>query len=174
MGEEYGEDNPFLYFISHLDEELVRLVQEGRKKDFEAFNFGGTPPDPQDEETFNKSKLDWEKKSSGKYLTMFNWYKEIIKVRKSYSSFKNFDKKELVVTNPKDNLICMKRKGTLDEAICLFNLSARQIEFDESNYKDWEKVLDSSQREWNEDLLIERTTSNNVLSPWNVKVYIKE
>ena len=34
MGEEYGEKNPFQYFISHTDEQLVKMVQEGRKKEF--------------------------------------------------------------------------------------------------------------------------------------------
>ncbi len=37
MGEEYGERNPFYYFVSHLDPELNRLVREGRKREFKDF-----------------------------------------------------------------------------------------------------------------------------------------
>ena len=59
MGEEYGETNPFLYFISHTDPELVKAVQEGRKKEFKAFKWAGNIPDPQSEETFLSSCLSW-------------------------------------------------------------------------------------------------------------------
>src|SRR5688572_31267941 len=39
MGEEYGEKNPFQYFISHTDEQLVKMVREGRKKEFSYFHW---------------------------------------------------------------------------------------------------------------------------------------
>jgi maltooligosyltrehalose trehalohydrolase len=47
MGEEYDEPAPFLYFISHEDEALVRAVRDGRKAEFAAFKWQGEPPDPQ-------------------------------------------------------------------------------------------------------------------------------
>src|SRR5690606_11120944 len=56
MGEEYGEDQPFLYFVSHTDPELVKAVQEGRRNEFKSFEWGDDVPDPQAEETFNRSK----------------------------------------------------------------------------------------------------------------------
>ena len=31
MGEEYAEEAPFLYFVSHGDADLIRAVREGRK-----------------------------------------------------------------------------------------------------------------------------------------------
>jgi maltooligosyltrehalose trehalohydrolase len=37
MGEEYGEDNPFYYFVSHSDKLLIEQVREGRKDEFKAF-----------------------------------------------------------------------------------------------------------------------------------------
>ena len=52
MGEEYGEKNPFQYFISHTDAQLVKMVQEGRKKEFSYFKWQGDVPDPQNEEKF--------------------------------------------------------------------------------------------------------------------------
>src|SRR3990172_2890134 len=57
MGEEYGEESPFLYFISHMDKDLINAVREGRKADFRSFQWSGEPPDPQSEDTFNRSKL---------------------------------------------------------------------------------------------------------------------
>ncbi len=48
MGEEYGEPNPFLYFVDHNDPELNRLVREGRRKEFSGFygDDGSEVPDP--------------------------------------------------------------------------------------------------------------------------------
>ena len=47
MGEEYGETNPFLYFVSHGDPALVEAVREGRRREFAAFGWAGKIPDPQ-------------------------------------------------------------------------------------------------------------------------------
>ncbi len=58
MGEEYGETAPFLFFISHSDPELIKAVRQGRKDEFKTFNWKDEPPDPQDIETFMRSKLD--------------------------------------------------------------------------------------------------------------------
>jgi len=58
MGEEYGETNPFQYFVSHTDPELVEAVRTGRRKEFESFGWADRVPDPSAEETFAHSRLD--------------------------------------------------------------------------------------------------------------------
>ncbi len=62
MGEEYGETRPFMFFTDH-DEPLGTAVSEGRMSEFadhgwEAL-YGGPieVPDPQDRQTFLRSKL---------------------------------------------------------------------------------------------------------------------
>jgi maltooligosyltrehalose trehalohydrolase len=59
MGEETLEPQPFQFFTDHIDPEIARATREGRKKEFEAFaQFSGNEvPDPQDVETFLRSKL---------------------------------------------------------------------------------------------------------------------
>jgi maltooligosyltrehalose trehalohydrolase len=58
MGEEYGEPQPFQFFSDHIDEKIVRATREGRRREFAAFaQFGEEIPDPQDAETFERSKL---------------------------------------------------------------------------------------------------------------------
>ncbi|MCA9401248.1 MAG: malto-oligosyltrehalose trehalohydrolase, partial [Candidatus Omnitrophica bacterium] len=47
MGEEYGENNPFLYFTDHADQYVIEGVRRGRRRDAKAFQWKGTPPDPQ-------------------------------------------------------------------------------------------------------------------------------
>jgi maltooligosyltrehalose trehalohydrolase len=58
MGEEYGEPAPFQFFSDHVDEEIARATREGRREEFAAFaQFSEQLPDPQDPETFKRSKL---------------------------------------------------------------------------------------------------------------------
>src|SRR5581483_1007847 len=59
MGEEYGERRPFQFFTDHIDPAIVEATREGRKREFADFtSFSGQEvPDPQDPETFRRSKL---------------------------------------------------------------------------------------------------------------------
>jgi maltooligosyltrehalose trehalohydrolase len=59
MGEEYGEPNPFQFFADHTDPEIAEATREGRKKEFAAYAAFSREdvPDPQDPETFRRSRL---------------------------------------------------------------------------------------------------------------------
>ena len=83
MGEEYGETTPFQYFVSHGDEKLVQAVREGRKKEFEAFGWGDEVPDPQSEDTFRRSKLDWAKAERAGHRELRALYRDLLALRKS-------------------------------------------------------------------------------------------
>jgi maltooligosyltrehalose trehalohydrolase len=88
MGEEYAEDNPFLYFVSHGDHGLVEAVRDGRKREYAAFAWGKSPAvfpdlaDPQDEETFLRSRLDWDKRWQGLHARMLAFYRESLRLRR--------------------------------------------------------------------------------------------
>jgi maltooligosyltrehalose trehalohydrolase len=59
MGEEYFEAAPFQFFTDHIDPAIAEATREGRKREFEDFtSFSGEEvPDPQELETFLRSKL---------------------------------------------------------------------------------------------------------------------
>ena len=59
MGEEYGEDAPFQYFCDHIDPFIADATRNGRRREFARFSEFGEQgvPDPQDPETFRRSKL---------------------------------------------------------------------------------------------------------------------
>jgi maltooligosyltrehalose trehalohydrolase len=58
MGEEYGEEAPFQFFTDHIDEAIAQATREGRRREFAAFaSFGAELPDPQDPQTFERSRL---------------------------------------------------------------------------------------------------------------------
>ena len=81
QGEEWAASTPFLYFTDH-EPELGRLVSEGRKSEFAAFGWDpGDIPDPQDESTFMRSKLDWEERSRDPHAELLEWHRELIRLR---------------------------------------------------------------------------------------------
>jgi maltooligosyltrehalose trehalohydrolase len=99
MGEEYGERNPFYYFVSHLSPELNRLVREGRKREFKDFyNETADVPNADDPEAFDTSKLSWNIENDAEKSAMFRFYKELIKLRKEHPVLKETDKNNLKIS----------------------------------------------------------------------------
>ena len=84
QGEEWAASSPFQYFADHEDPDMARLVSEGRRKEFAAFGWDPKSiPDPENRETFQRSKLKWDEVYSGQHLEMLNWHKELIQLRRS-------------------------------------------------------------------------------------------
>ncbi len=63
MGEEYGENAPFQFFTDHIDKMIADATREGRREEFASFtSFAHEEiPDPQDPQTFERSKLTRER-----------------------------------------------------------------------------------------------------------------
>lgn len=65
MGQEYGEQQPFLFFCD-FDEPLASAIRQGRRDEFSSFAAFSAPeqrqtiPDPCDRDTFLRSKLTWQ------------------------------------------------------------------------------------------------------------------
>jgi maltooligosyltrehalose trehalohydrolase len=58
QGEEYGERAPFQFFTDHIDPFIADATRAGRRREFRRFaGFSRELPDPQDEATFERSKL---------------------------------------------------------------------------------------------------------------------
>ena len=150
MGEEYGETAPFLYFISHSDPDLIDGVRRGRKKEFDSFNWEEEPPDPFDIDTFLKSKLNWNLRNQGKHRVLFDFYKEVICMRKEFPALANLDNKCLESREAKDRKFILVRRWTETSMIlALFNLDKKDAGFNLSDYEmKWNKVLDSSDKKW--------------------------
>jgi maltooligosyltrehalose trehalohydrolase len=127
MGEEFAASSPFLYFADHEDEEMRRLVAEGRKRDFAAFGFDGHVPNPEDQKTFEDSKLRWEEVGEGKHAEMLAWVKALIKVRRCTVGLNDGSMHHLrVSTDDARRTLVMHR----DEARVLVNLGSESSSFD--------------------------------------------
>lgn len=126
MGEEYSASTPFQYFSQHEDEELGRLVSEGRKNEFSAFGWKPEEvPDPQEEETFRRSKLNWNEVGSGHHAELLQWYKDVIALRKSTSSLTDGRRDRVnVACDPGAHWLTVQR-GEI-EVVCNFS-NERQL-----------------------------------------------
>ncbi len=98
MGEEYAETAPFLYFVSHTDEQLVADVRRGRREEFAAFRWAGEPPDPQDPHTFERSKLDWSLRWAAPHSDLLDLHGELLALRKEVAALGALDRDRIAVT----------------------------------------------------------------------------
>ena len=129
MGEEYGEVAPFPYFVSHGDAELVAGVRQGRLEEFAAFGDQGTPPDPQAEETFLSAKLNPEQRHRGDHSNLFNFYRELIRLRKECQPLNSLSREGMEIIADEDaQLLTIIRNRNGEEVICLFNYSGQSRE----------------------------------------------
>ena len=83
QGEEWAATTPFQYFTDFADRELGNAVREGRRREFAAFGWNPDGvPDPQDPATFERSRLDWRELDEAPHRAVFEWYRELIALRR--------------------------------------------------------------------------------------------
>jgi len=111
MGEEWAASSPFLYFADHDDEEMRQSVAEGRKKEFAAFGFGGDVPNPEDSETYEKSKLNWREQHDGKHAAMLDWVKALIQLRCNSVCLNDGDLHQLQVSSDEERRTLVLVRG---------------------------------------------------------------
>jgi maltooligosyltrehalose trehalohydrolase len=121
MGEEYGEHNPFLYFVSHGDATLIKNVREGRKNEFKDFMGDQEPPDPQDEETFQKSILTPPEKRNINQEKLFEWYRFLITFRKNQPFWRTDARQGFLAENLDDSLVQLTLTKNNRKLQCLLN-----------------------------------------------------
>jgi maltooligosyltrehalose trehalohydrolase len=125
-------------------------VRRGRKEEFTAFQWEGELPDPQDEATFFWSKLRLDQHENGRHKVLFDFYKNLIKLRKEVFPLSHSSKTgtEIRAFSGSD-VVLMKCEDDLDRATCIFNFSGKDIEIEPLMDRGfWQRVLDSSSSEW--------------------------
>lgn len=157
MGEEYGEESPFLYFIDHGDPELIQSVRNGRSKEFAAFQWQGNPPDPEEEETFMRSKLDWLKRQQGYHAVLQNFYRELLKLRRQNPLLRCPSRKQIQAWGSEESRVVIQQrsgKDSLFQFLFLSNFHCRNSQCELKQVRDtcsvrpWHRVFDSRQEEW--------------------------
>lgn len=152
MGEEWGETNPFLYFIDHGDPKLVELVRNGRKAEFAALHASGEAPDPKDRDTFLRSKINWQATAEKKHAVLRQFYKALITLRKTELVLQAADLAAVrVKVFEQQNCLIVERgiTGEKQRMLCMMNFSAevRQLAIGQASAI-YTKILDSADPKW--------------------------
>lgn len=150
MGQEYGEESPFLYFVSHSDPDLVAAIREGRKKEFTDFHLEGEYIDPQSVEAFNLSKINWAKRIEGKHKVLWQLHQKLITMRRTIIALKKLNRQNLTATAVEsDRLILLHRWQNNSQVFSILNFNQQEVnlKIDFPSGK-WQKILDSAEPKW--------------------------
>ncbi|HET8563354.1 MAG TPA: malto-oligosyltrehalose trehalohydrolase [Candidatus Binatia bacterium] len=119
MGEEYGEEQPFQFFCSFSDAELIENVRSGRRREFEAFNFSGRElPDPQSELTFERSRLTWSWEKEPCKAGLRRLYQDLLSARQVWPAMRNFSQRaaRLLLGREPDAILELTRGGDVSQS----------------------------------------------------------
>jgi maltooligosyltrehalose trehalohydrolase len=139
QGEEYAASTPFQYFADHEDPEMARAVKNGRQAEFAAFGWSPEQiPDPEDVETFKRSKLNWDEVHQGSHEEMFDWYRRLIHLRRESASLNDGTPRQTKATFDEEAGWLMMERGAV-KTLC--NLGSEEATFE--NPDGWSLMLAS-------------------------------
>jgi maltooligosyltrehalose trehalohydrolase len=179
MGEEYGEPAPFQYFVSHSDEALIEAVGEGRKQEFSAFGWTGGVPDPQDEATFLRSKINPELRHEGDHRHLFGFYRNLIRLRGSFPALRNPKRKNMRVTCHEEEETVTLTVGSRGQRIvcaACFHGQPVEILFPEADAGRFRRVFDSSEHDEDDagPAAVPPPGATLTLRPWSFVLFREE
>lgn len=182
MGEEYGETAPFQYFISYSDPALVEAVRGGRREEFKAFDWKGEPPDPQDEGTFRRSRLNRSLRHEGHHAVLLEFYKELFRLRRTVAALANLSKEQMeVLTYEGERFFFLRRWNGNSQVFAVFNFgdaeTATAVSIPGGR---WRKLLDSADERWQgkgtlvPEILDSEGKASLALSPMSLALFARE
>ena len=109
MGQEWAATTPFLFFTHHNDE-LGKLVTQGRRAEFASFTaFSGEEvPDPQDPETFRRSKLRWAERNQMPHVGVYQLYRDLLALRRQHPAFRNRSREHYTVVTLGNSAVALR------------------------------------------------------------------
>ena len=141
QGEEWAAPEPFQYFVSHGDPALVEAVRNGRREEFKAFSWGGEVPDPQDESTFLRSKIDRAHRDTPQGRAALRWHRDLLALRREHAALQD-DRREALEAQRQGPALLLRRWSSGKEiaVVALFAEEEREIELPRGT---WRPLLDS-------------------------------
>lgn len=123
QGEEWASKRPFLYFANHENQDLARLVSEGRRSEFIVQGYAPQEvPDPSAYESFDKSRIDFSEATQGEHAATLEFYRTLIQLRKRRPEW----------TSPTVRVSCDEDTDVLvlqrDSSVLVVNFGAQVVE----------------------------------------------
>jgi maltooligosyltrehalose trehalohydrolase len=120
MGEEWGASTPFQFFSHFPDADLRDAVRRGRFEEFAEHGWGAEEvPDPNDENTFLRSKLRWSEAGDGWHARLLDCYRSLIALRRTRPELTDPWTADLLVEVDDAARTVVLRRGALTLAVNL-------------------------------------------------------
>ncbi len=126
MGEEWGEQRPFFFFVDHSDPALIAAVRKGRDEEFASLNRDVEPPDPFAASTRDACRLDWEAATREPGSTIRAFYRECLRLRRTMPSLHPGSRERMSVTAPVPDVIAVERWADGCRSLLLLNPTAQE------------------------------------------------
>lgn len=130
MGQEWASSSPFLYFTDH-EPELGKAIQRGRREEFKGMAAFADAiareriPDPQAQETFLRSKLNWDERSLPGPARVLRLYKKLLQLRK-HDPVLTQSKREQLLADAKGDVLRVHRWRGPDQRLLLVNFGGEK------------------------------------------------
>ncbi|MGY1663358.1 malto-oligosyltrehalose trehalohydrolase [Geodermatophilus sp. SYSU D00705] len=130
MGEEWGASTPWQFFTSHPEPELGRATAEGRIGEFAEHGWDAdVVPDPQDPETFTRSKLDWEELEREPHSRLLGVHRALLALRRAHPDLVDPDLSRIAVTWDDAERWLVVHRGSL-RVVANLSGEAREVDLD--------------------------------------------
>ncbi|WP_134324312.1 malto-oligosyltrehalose trehalohydrolase [Cumulibacter soli] len=138
MGEEWAASSPFQYFTSHPEADLGAAVARGRISEFARMGWDhDLVPNPQDPQTFQRSKLDWsecgfrgtahrELAQGARHRRVLNAYRELAELRAELPSLRSREFARDAWCDPEQNRLRFTRAEGAESAEVLVNFGVTE------------------------------------------------
>ncbi|MDZ8276656.1 malto-oligosyltrehalose trehalohydrolase [Microbacterium aquimaris] len=104
MGEEWGASTPWAFFTSHPEPELGEATANGRVEEFARMGWDPAEVlDPQDPQTFHRSRLAWDEAGEGDHARLLALYRRLARLRREYPDLTSPDVADLGATLVRDD-----------------------------------------------------------------------
>lgn len=128
MGEEWGASTPWQFFTSHPEPELGEATARGRVEEFARMGWDeSTVPDPQDPETFSRSKLRWDEVAAEPHARLLALYRRLIGLRRELEVFTDPDFRTVSASADEAARWFRMRRGDVE---VLANFGDRDVELE--------------------------------------------
>ena len=185
MGEEYGETNPFPYFVSHTEPALVEAVRRGRRAEFAGFHDdpAAAVPDPQAESTFRSAVLDRNRTGQPAHAALLALHRTLLRLRREVAALRPATMEDIrVEVDEARGVLTVRTAGAGGSALLLLHFGAgnERVALPEAA-GGWRVLLDTGAPRWRPDGDFEHPESERrepvetiELAPWSAAALVLE
>lgn len=144
MGEEYGEENPFPFFCSFHNRNLIENVRQGRRRDY-GFAPGVEMFDPQAEATFARARLSWSWPEGSQRAGLRRLYADLLTARRRWPALRDYVHRTVLLLPDEQapSLFYLRRGNSTNEIHAYFNLTEQPQVLPHKVPQGWEMPFSS-------------------------------